>query len=148
MTEALIVENLTVHSQSTPVLFDINNPEKRAEEGITENFTAVQFSKVDGDDASCLNLNRISQPAILGVDPQALKERFSFAAKIGEIEKTDPWLALNQISDDGTIPAIADQTVIQWGLGMKVGDTTRASTKESWMNPLRCMSQQRHRNLS
>jgi hypothetical protein len=89
-----------------PVLFDINNPEKRTEEGIIEDFTAVQFSKVDGDDASCLNLNRISQPAILGVNPDALKERFSFAANF----------------DDGTIPAIADQTVIQWGLGMKVGD--------------------------
>ncbi len=34
----------------------------------------------------------------------------------------DPWQALNQTFDDGTIPAIADQTVIQWGLGKKVGD--------------------------
>jgi ABC-type antimicrobial peptide transport system permease subunit len=82
----------------------------------------VQFSKVDGDDASCLNLNRISQPAILGVNPDALKERFSFASKIDDLGETDPWLALNRKSDDGTIPAIADQTVIQWGLGMKVGD--------------------------
>jgi ABC-type lipoprotein release transport system permease subunit len=105
-----------------PVLFDINNNEKRAEEGISTDFTAIQFSKVDGDDASCLNLNRISQPAILGVNPEALKERFSFAAKIGDLEETDPWLALNQKPDDVTIPAIADQTVIQWGLGMKVGD--------------------------
>jgi ABC-type antimicrobial peptide transport system permease subunit len=107
---------------SIPVLFDINNSEKRAEEGIFEAFTTVQFSKVDGDDASCLNLNRISQPAILGLNPDALKERFSFAAKLEDLGKTDPWLALNQDFDDGTIPAIADQTVIQWGLGMKVGD--------------------------
>lgn len=107
---------------SIPVLFDLNDTEKLAEEGITEDFTAVQFSKVDGDDASCLNLNRISQPAILGVNPEVLKERFSFAAKMEELGETDPWLALNRKSDDGTIPAIADQTVIQWGLGMKVGD--------------------------
>ncbi len=105
-----------------PVLFDINDTEKRAEEGITEDFKTVQFSKIDGDDASCLNLNRISQPAILGVDPEALKGRFSFAAKIKDLGEIDPWLALNQQFDDGTIPAIADQTVIQWGLGMKVGD--------------------------
>ena len=105
-----------------PVLYDINDTEKQAEEGITEDFKAVQFSKVDGDDASCLNLNRISQPAILGVNPDALKERFSFAAKMEELGETDPWLALTRKSDDGTIPAIADQTVIQWGLGMKVGD--------------------------
>jgi len=103
-----------------PVLFDINDPEKRAEEGILEDFSVIQFSKVDGDDASCLNLNRISQPAILGVDPKNLQGRFTFATKI--MEETDLWMALNQQFEDGTIPAIADQTVIQWGLGMKVGD--------------------------
>ncbi len=105
-----------------PVLFDINNPEKRAEEGIFEDFNAVQFRKVEGDDASCLNLNRILQPAILGVDPEALYERFSFAGKMKELGNQEVWQLLNQTFDDGTIPAIADQTVIQWGLGMKLGD--------------------------
>ncbi len=105
-----------------PVLYNLNDKEKRAEEGIYEDFTAVQFRKVEGDDASCLNLNRSSQPAILGVDPQALKSRFSFAAKMKGLGDTDPWLALDQTYDDGTIPAIADQTVIQWGLGKKEGD--------------------------
>ena len=105
-----------------PVLYDINDPAKRADEGILEDFTAIQFSKVDGDDASCLNLNRVSQPAILGVNSENLKGRFTFATKMEEMEETDLWLALNQTFDDGTLPAIADQTVIQWGLGMKVGD--------------------------
>jgi len=105
-----------------PVLFDMNAPDKRANEGILEDFSAIQFSKVEGDDASCLNLNRISQPAILGVEREMLHDRFSFATKMKEFEETDLWLALNQQFDDGTIPAIADQTVIQWGLGMKVGD--------------------------
>lgn len=107
---------------SVPVLFDINDKNKRADEGIVEEFSAVQLMNVEGDDASCLNLNRISQPAILGVDPAALAGRFSFAVKTNETGETDPWLALNQTFADGTIPAIADQTVIQWGLGMKVGD--------------------------
>jgi putative ABC transport system permease protein len=105
-----------------PVLFDMNSPEKRAEEGILEDFSAIQFSKVEGDDASCLNLNRISQPAILGVEPEMLHDHFTFATKMKEIGETDLWIALNQQFEDGTIPAIADQTVIQWGLGMKVGD--------------------------
>ncbi|HSH20211.1 MAG TPA: FtsX-like permease family protein, partial [Draconibacterium sp.] len=105
-----------------PVLFDMNNEDKRSEEGIFEDFTAVQFSKVDGDDASCLNLNRIAQPAILGVEPESLEGRFSFAAKLEELGETEPWQALNQNFDDGSIPTIADQTVIQWGLGKKVGD--------------------------
>ncbi|WP_167615232.1 ABC transporter permease [Maribellus sediminis] len=106
---------------TVPVLFDINDPQKKAEEGIFEKFDVVQFRKVDGDDASCLNLNRIAQPAILGVDPEALADRFSFAVKEKEVEG-DPWLALDTDLDDGTITAIADQTVIQWGLGKKVGD--------------------------
>ena len=104
-----------------PVLFNINDKEKRAEEGVYEDFYAVQFRKVEGDDASCLNLNRTSQPAILGVDPENLVDRFSFAATIKGLEG-DPWEKLSKENDDGTIPAIADQTVIQWGLGKKIGD--------------------------
>lgn len=104
-----------------PVLFDINNEEKKAEEGIYEDFNVVQFRKVDGDDASCLNLNRIAQPAILGVEAENLADRFDFAAKMKGLD-ADPWQRLETDSDDGTIPAIADQTVIQWGLAMKVGD--------------------------
>lgn len=105
-----------------PVLFNINDEDKRAEEGISDKFSAIQFRKLEGDDASCLNLNRISQPALLGVDSEELHGRFSFAAKFEEIGEAEPWDVLNQKFDDGTIPAIADQTVIQWGLGMKVGD--------------------------
>lgn len=104
-----------------PVLFNINDKDKRAEEGINEDFNAIQFRKVEGDDASCLNLNRTSQPAILGVDAENLVDRFSFAATLKGLDG-NPWEALNNESDDGTIPAIADQTVIQWGLGKKIGD--------------------------
>ena len=105
-----------------PVLFNINDVDKRAEEGIYTDFNAVQLRKVEGDDASCLNLNRIAQPALLGVDSEALQGRFSFAVKLKDIGEQEPWEVLDQKFDDGTIPAIADQTVIQWGLGMKVGD--------------------------
>jgi ABC-type lipoprotein release transport system permease subunit len=105
-----------------PVLFDINDTEKRADEGIYEDFNVVQLRKLEGDDASCLNLNRIAQPSVLGVDAEDLKGRYSFAARLKELGETDPWQLLDPELDDGTIPAIADQTVIQWGLGMKVGD--------------------------
>jgi ABC-type antimicrobial peptide transport system permease subunit len=105
-----------------PVLYNLNDTEKRAEEGIYEDFTAVQFRQVEGDDASCLNLNRIEQPAILGVDPGALSGRFSFTTRMDGLDAEDPWAALNEQVGDGSVPAIADQTVIQWGLGKKVGD--------------------------
>ena len=73
-----------------PVLFDINNPDKRNEEGLFEQFHVVQFRKVEGDDASCLNLNRIVQPAILGVNPAELEGRFSFTGKAGDTGEADP----------------------------------------------------------
>jgi ABC-type lipoprotein release transport system permease subunit len=105
-----------------PVLFNINDENKRAEEGIYEKFDVVQFRKLEGDDASCLNLNRIAQPAVLGVDAEYLQGRFSFATRLKDLAENDPWQMLDSDFNDGTIPAIADQTVIQWGLGMKVGD--------------------------
>lgn len=52
-----------------------------------------------------------------------MEGRFSFAAQIKGITVNDPWKALNSKSSGNTIPAIADQTVIQWGLGKSIGDT-------------------------
>ena len=117
---------------TVPVLYDLNDKDRRAKEGIQEKFSVAQFSKIDGDDASCLNLNRTSNPAILGVNPAMMVGRFSFSAKAPEFKESDLWKALSQPSLDPyistsahqhIIPAIADQTVIQWGLGKSVGDT-------------------------
>ena len=117
---------------TVPVLYDLNNKDRRAKEGIQEKFIAAQFSKIDGDDASCLNLNRTSNPAILGANPELMEGRFSFSAKAPEFKESDLWRALSQpslnqhiitSSHHHIIPAIADQTVIQWGLGKNVGDT-------------------------
>jgi len=110
---------------SIPVLYSLNDKERRSNEGITLEFSAVQFSKMDGDDASCLNLNRVSNPAILGADPEMMKGRFSFATNSPGINKDDVWEALNDSPSDGVVPAIADQTVILWGLGMNIGDTLK-----------------------
>ena len=108
---------------SIPVLYSLNDKDRRLNEGITSEFSAAQFSRMDGDDASCLNLNRVSNPAILGADPEMLKGRFSFAANSPEINKDNVWDALNEPLGNNVIPAIADQTVILWGLGMSIGDT-------------------------
>jgi putative ABC transport system permease protein len=82
----------------------------------------VGFRVLDGDDASCLNLNRVRQPRILAIDPKELSNRFSFAALEGKPAHEDPWRLLEQDLGPDTIPAIADQTVIAWGLGLEIGD--------------------------
>jgi putative ABC transport system permease protein len=110
---------------SIPVLYSLNDKDRRLKEAITSEFNAAQFSRIDGDDASCLNLNRVSNPAILGADTELLKYRFSFASKSDEIKGDDVWEALNMPLSNSVIPAIADQTVIQWGLGMNIGDTLK-----------------------
>jgi ABC-type lipoprotein release transport system permease subunit len=106
-----------------PILHDLNDLEVRYESGLEGDYSFVQFRKNDGDDASCLNLNRVSNPVLLGVDPDLMEGRFSFVASIPDLDPARPWGSLEKELEGGLIPAIADQTVIQWGLGKKPGDT-------------------------
>ena len=106
-----------------PVLPNLNNPEVRFEAGLEGDYPLVQMRTFQGDDASCLNLNRVSSPRIFGVPPKALSDRFQFITKTAELDEERPWLSLREKIGSNTIPAVADQTVIQWGLGLKVGDT-------------------------
>lgn len=105
-----------------PILHDLNNPAYRSEQGFSTDFEAVQMRIAEGDDASCLNLNRISNPRILGIPSEKLLGRFSVQAAISGVDATNIWSEL-QKEYDNCIPAIADQTILQWSLGKKVGDT-------------------------
>jgi ABC-type antimicrobial peptide transport system permease subunit len=79
----------------------------------------------DGDDASCLNLNRAQTPRLLGVQTAALNARgaFTFAKTLKGAPSKGPWLLLNERLEDGAVPAIGDEASIVWALGKKVGDT-------------------------
>jgi ABC-type lipoprotein release transport system permease subunit len=112
------------YAESTvPILYDLNNQEASREAGIEGDYLFVQFRKSDGDDASCLNLNRILSPVLLGVEPSDLAERFRFVTGTNDLDAERPWSSLESTLPGGVVPAIADQTVIQWGLGKKMGDT-------------------------
>lgn len=113
---------LFMAESTVPFLKDLNDPEVAQEFGFSEDYQFVQFRAHEGDDASCLNLNRIRNPRILGVDPRELTGRFTFQTKTEYLDSESPWESLNSKTGNA-IPAIADQTVIQWGLGKKVGDT-------------------------
>jgi len=106
-----------------PVLHDVNDRARRLAEGIDTTWKATQFYRMSGDDASCLNLNRVTNPSLLAVDVSELSGRFDFQVLADEMKREDPWLLLKEELPGGVIPAVADQTVIQWGLGMKTGDT-------------------------
>lgn len=106
-----------------PVLADLNTAEGRLHYhlDLPENVRFVQLSAAPGSESSCLNLNRVSRPRILGVIPEELDSRFSFAGIIGK--PASPWDFLNRETGSAEIiPAIADMAVINWSLGKKIGD--------------------------
>jgi putative ABC transport system permease protein len=122
---------LFVTEATVPVLYDLNSREARMDLNIPPGLHFVQFMASYADDASCLNLNQVANPRILSVNPSQLRGRFSFAKGTDRLGSDDPWQSLEaEIAGSRTggtiaplIPAVADQAVIQWGLGKKVGDT-------------------------
>jgi putative ABC transport system permease protein len=111
-----------VAEATVPVLHNLNTGEARRELNIPPNVDFIQFMASYADDASCLNLNEVLNPRILSVDPSLLSGRFSFATGTKWLDRDNPWESLSA-DISGVIPAIADQAVIQWGMGRKVGDT-------------------------
>jgi putative ABC transport system permease protein len=114
-----------------PVKYNLNSPEGRKEFGFNETdlkeLTFVQAKRLSGDDASCLNISHVTAPPILGIDPSEFieKKSFSFATRTKEAKERNPWELLNEPGKDNIIYGIADQTVLQWGLKIKTGDTLK-----------------------
>jgi ABC-type lipoprotein release transport system permease subunit len=72
----------------------------------------------DGDEASCLNLNHVEAPPLLGVDVASLVERGAFAAEDAE----SLWPLLEVEREDGAIPAlVGDANTAMWTLKKKTG---------------------------
>ena len=82
----------------------------------------VPFRVRDGEEASCLNLNRAQTPRVLGLDSGDMPEdAFPFASKmIGE--GWAGWDHLGMMSPADVIPAIMDQYSAMFALGKKQGD--------------------------
>ena len=107
----------------------------------------------EGDVASCLNLNRAQKPRLLGVSPELLAGRFTFASVAKGLDRRAGWelllprsrrrqsaltensvlpaphAALDQrrltsaATDMDEIPAIGDANAIEWAMGKQLGDT-------------------------
>ena len=110
-----------LYAQSTlPIYDDLNAAAGRAVFGLTAEdlagATVVPLRVREGDDASCLNLNRAQQPRLLGVRPEEFARREAFAFLSGA------WSLLERSESDGAIPAIGDEPTVTWALGKKVGD--------------------------
>jgi ABC-type lipoprotein release transport system permease subunit len=83
---------------------------------VADNPGGVRLRVRDGDDASCLNLNRARSPRLLGVDPDALSKRKAF------LSGDDVWQLLKLKLPDGAVPAlVGDADTAMWGLEAKTG---------------------------
>lgn len=104
---------------SVPVYYDINTPEGKKQLSLTELPTDahfLQFLRYSADDASCLNLNKVTTPTVLGVDMDQFTQSFSVDYYAG--------YDLQRIKDvDSPYPVLVDETVLTWGLMMNMGDT-------------------------
>ncbi|MSU32490.1 MAG: ABC transporter permease [Pedosphaera sp.] len=125
-------------SSSLPLVENLNTDRGLEKLGLNpkklQGVAVIPFRVRDGDEASCLNLNRAQRPRLLGVDPALLDERgaFTFKELIAGANPLLPWKSLTrgelyllqgpQLAAD-EVAAIGDANSIQWALGKKVGDT-------------------------
>lgn len=80
----------------------------------------------DGDEASCLNLNRALRPRLLGVVPEEAERLQAFersgGTSAGAPSAVSIWRLLGSEPGDGAIPVLAgDLTTVEYGLHAKAG---------------------------
>jgi len=143
---------------SIPVTHDMNTNKGKSALGLDRNLfkdvSFVNMSLSEGDNASCLNLNKITRPAILGVNfaKFANPKRFTFVGTRKDIAAEEMWNALDskkkknkqkRISylldrseqtakqeKEKAIPAVADQEVIIWSMGKSLGSDLLITDEE------------------
>ncbi len=112
-----------------PVFNDLSSAEGQEAFGLDaatmKGVDILQMRVKDGDDASCLNLNRAQTPRLLGLNPGALTSRRSFTFTSAKAVQKAPgasgWEMLGQTEPDGAIPAIGDTNTVTWSLGKSLG---------------------------
>lgn len=111
---------------SVPIYHNLQTEEGRAKLSLAElpvNAEIMQCLRFSADEASCLNLNKVGTPNVLGVD-MAVLERSSFQIKscVEDWDKENIFSNM-QSGKQQVYPALVDETVLLWSLGMQLGDT-------------------------
>jgi len=105
-----------------PVYHNLQTEEGRSKlalKNLPEETQVMQLLKYSADDASCLNLNKVVTPNVLGIDMNELqKSDFKITKSI--FYESNGKDEMNCVS---TYPALVDETVLMWSLGKNLGDT-------------------------
>jgi hypothetical protein len=99
---------------ATPIYDDLNQDEAvnlfDLNRSLLRDTKVVPLRLREGDDASCLNLNKALRPKIFGIKPSDFEGRFEFAE--------GNWSSLYQNPEGNAIPALVDQNTLMWALKM------------------------------
>ncbi|TLX76443.1 FtsX-like permease family protein [Labilibacter sediminis] len=111
---------------SIPVYHNMNTAEGKKKlnlSGLSGNPDVLQCLRYKADEASCLNLNKVSTPTVLGVDMHQLFE--SELGIVNNMYETDKDGLLKRLlqAKDNVYPVLVDATVLQWSLVKSLGDT-------------------------
>ena len=121
-----------------PIVQDLNTKAGREALGLDEKALAdvsvVPFRVRDGDDASCLNLNRAQKPRLLGGNPELLagRQAFEFAAVAKGLKQEDGWRLLKSSS----VGSAAPLTPALSPVGGEGEEARRTSTNAAKQNPI------------
>ncbi|WP_430816338.1 FtsX-like permease family protein [Carboxylicivirga sp. RSCT41] len=111
---------------SIPVYHNMNTTEGKEKlnlSGLSGNPEVLQCLRYKSDEASCLNLNKVSTPTVLGVDMHQLFEsELGLGSNMYETDKDGLLKHLLQ-ANNNVYPILVDATVLQWSLVKSLGDT-------------------------
>jgi len=120
---ALVAESIV------PLHHDLATVEGRQAAGLDGDWPVrrlARFHVKEGDDASCLNLYRPSNPRVIAPERRFLEAggfRFQRSLAGTEAEKANPWLLLAKDGGPGApVPVIADAASLEYVLHKKVGE--------------------------
>jgi hypothetical protein len=99
---------------SVPLQHDPSSEDGRERLGLKQEWQmgmeVMPCFRFQADDASCLNLNKVSKPTVLGVDFEQMRGReFDFGRSIFDGDVID---GLKQSLAEGEYPALVDETVL------------------------------------
>lgn len=111
---------------SVPVYYDLTTRQGKEKLALTDlpaTTQIVQCLRYQADDASCLNLNKVTSPTVLGIDMQTLSQS-AFRIEQSIYKEGEENVFERVRNKDGAVyPALVDATVLTWGIGMNLGDT-------------------------
>ncbi len=131
-----------VGTSTLPIYEDLNGDQGREKYGLDkvspkeDAVSILPFRVSEGDDASCLNLNRAQRPRLMAVDPEKIVAINPFGfTKTAESDDLRRWQMLRfspdeEGSDHPVIAGVIDQNTATYALKIGIGDRIAYETSE------------------